>query len=128
MPPVVAAGAFRSRPLDGAPGTWILEPFESDQPRLVIAGHVGPPFPETLNGLDLRAVSDGRWRLLCREGQFEFAARLVERLEPLPQLFDPLLAPHALRARDRARVGILLKLLRLPGGAWLLRAWHASRN
>ena len=94
----------------------------------MIAGHVGPPLPETLHGLELLAVGNGRWRLRCREGQLEFAARLVERLEPLPQLFDPLLARHALRARDRARVGILLKLLRLPGGAWLLRAWHASRN
>ena len=77
--------------------------------------------------LDLRDAS-GAWRLGCREGEFTFSARSIEYHEALPQLFDPLLAGFALRSRDRAVVRVLLRLLRLPGGAWLMRAWHASRG
>jgi hypothetical protein len=131
MPPVLAAGAFRSRCLAAAPGTWILEPLEAGQPRIVIAGHVGSRLPEMLHGIELRPARESapeRWQLVCREGEFEFEARGIERLEALPRLFDPLLAGHTLGARDRVAVRILLKLLRLPGGAWLLRTWHGSRR
>ena len=35
---------------------------------------------------------------------------------------------HALRQARTIGWGVLLRLLRLPGGAWLMRAWHASRG
>lgn len=50
-----------------------------------------------------------------------------ELLQPLPGLFDEMLSPFAMKPRDRVLVRVLLRLLRLPGGAWLLRTWHASR-
>ena len=69
-----------------------------------------------------------RWLLLAREGKFEFRASGAEDQASRPGTFDALLSPYALRPRDRRIVGILLRLLRLPGGAWLLRTWHASRH
>jgi hypothetical protein len=46
----------------------------------------------------------------------------------LPGFFDEMLAAHALRSRDKVVVRWLLWLLRLPGGAKLLRSWHARRG
>jgi hypothetical protein len=50
--------------------------------------------------------------------------QLVER----PDLYRELLRAFALRTGDRLAARILLALLRLPGGARLLRAWHARRS
>lgn len=49
---------------------------------------------------------------------------LVER----PDLYQELHRPFALRTGDRLAARVLLALLRLPGGARLLRAWHARRS
>ena len=50
--------------------------------------------------------------------------QLVER----PDLFQELHRPFALRTGDRLAAWMLLAMLRLPGGAQLLRAWHARRS
>ena len=55
-------------------------------------------------------------------------ARGWEVLESRPGFYDESLAPFALRPRDRSVVGWLLRLLQLPGGSWLLRAWHTRRR
>jgi hypothetical protein len=52
----------------------------------------------------------------------------VDRIEMRPWRFDELHRPFALGAGDRLAVRILLALLRLPGGAKLLRLWHARRS
>ena len=49
---------------------------------------------------------------------------LVER----PDLYAELHRPFALRRGERLAARLLLALLRLPGGARLLRAWHARRG
>lgn len=51
-----------------------------------------------------------------------------DRIEMRPSLFDALHRPFALGAGERIAARCLLALLRLPGGAKLLRAWHARRS
>lgn len=88
--------------------------------------------PDRLHGLLVEEVGSrgnrARWELACEEGRFALEGRGLEVLAAEPHLFDELLTPFALRARDRKVVGWLLRLLRLPGGAWLLRAWHTRRR
>lgn len=100
--------------------------------QVVVTGYQGPMLPRLIHDPRLQptgeTVEPRTWRLACREGEFRFTARGVEQHEALPGLFDPLLAGFALRPRDRTVVRVLLRLLRLPGGAWLMRAWHASRG
>ena len=50
---------------------------------------------------------------------FQIAAR--------PDLYAELHRPFALSRGERLAARILLALLRLPGGAGLLRRWHARR-
>lgn len=97
-------------------------------PRLVLTACRGSALPAEVHDPRLEEAGSGLWRLACREGRFEFHAAGVELLEPRPDLFQALLAGHALRPRDRLVVRSLLGLLRLPGGARLLRAWHARRG
>lgn len=52
----------------------------------------------------------------------------VDRIELRPSLFDELHRPFALGTGERIAARCLLALLRLPGGAKLLRAWHARRG
>jgi hypothetical protein len=54
--------------------------------------------------------------------------RTIERIEMRPSLFAELHRPFALRAGEKLAARCLLALLRLPGGAKLLRAWHARRG
>lgn len=52
----------------------------------------------------------------------------VDRIEMRPSLFRDLHRPFALGAGERTAARVLLALLRLPGGAKLLRAWHSKRS
>lgn len=47
--------------------------------------------------------------------------------EPRPDLYEPLLAPFALRRRDRLLGRLLVGLARIPGAVRLLTGWHARR-
>ena len=98
-------------------------------PRWFLSGCAGDPLPAAIHDPRLESLdSPGRWRLDCLEGSFEFTARAVEVQEALPSLFDEMLAPYALRNRDKRVVRWLLRLVRLPGGARLLRSWQARRG
>jgi hypothetical protein len=55
-------------------------------------------------------------------------ARTVDHVALRPSLFHELHRPFALGAGERIAMRGLLVLLRLPGGARLLRAWHARRG
>ena len=55
-------------------------------------------------------------------------ARGVDRISMRPSLYRELHRPFALKASERLAARCLLALLRLPGGAKLLRAWHARRG
>lgn len=48
-------------------------------------------------------------------------------IEERPELYEHLHRPFALRGGERLVARLLLALLRLPGGAGLLRRWHAGR-
>lgn len=93
----------------------------------VIGGYRGPRLPDELTNPAL-VVSGRGWRLTSSEGAFDFDARAVDRLTERPALFVAMHRPFALKYSDRIAVRILLGLLRLPGGARLLRRWHAKRR
>jgi hypothetical protein len=50
------------------------------------------------------------------------------RHDPLPHLYDRELARFAPSARERLVVGLLMRLLRIPGVTRLIRAWHGWRT
>jgi hypothetical protein len=97
---------------------------------IVISGFQGPALPAQLTSpaIELASGAAGEWRLTCAEGEFRFRARAVDQLTERPALFTPLHRPFALSGADRLAVRVLLWLLRLPGGARLLRFWHARRG
>jgi hypothetical protein len=125
-------GGFMVIPAAADAATVSLAAEASPGLQVVITGYRGPVLPRRIHDPRLRPTGEttdpGAWRLSCPEGEFAFTARGVEHHQALPGLFDPLLAGFSLRARDRTVVRVLLRLLRLPGGAWLMRAWHASRG
>jgi len=132
MQEMVLEGAFTVVQVAAEGGSVSLASGTLPGTQWVISGYRGPVLPRLIHDPRLGpaggTAAPGAWRLGCREGEFPFTARGVERHEALPGLFDPLLAGFSLRPRDRTVVRVLLRLLRLPGGAWLMRAWHASRR
>jgi hypothetical protein len=72
----------------------------------------------------LRAVGSGDADLVVHDAR----GREIERIEMRPSLFAALHRPFSLGAGERLAARALLALLRLPGGARLLRAWHAGRS
>ena len=100
---------------------------------LDIAQYQGPKLPAVLTDPAVEALGDsGRalpsWRISCAEGQFEFQALAIEQIEECRALYEPLHERFRLSRSDRLAVRVLLWLLRLPGGAGLLRRWHAHRQ
>ena len=115
----------------GLPGRLVLRGPATPGTRLVlIAGYDGPELPPKLTDPDLEAPqgAENRWCLRSAEGRFHFRAAAVEQLDGRPDLWEPLHRPFALRPGERRVALLLLGLLRLPGGAWLLRRWHALRG
>ena len=51
----------------------------------------------------------------------------LPRHEPLPDLFDPLLAGFQPTPFQRRIGRLLIALVRIPGALRLLRAWHARQ-
>lgn len=98
---------------------------------MAASGYQGPSLPETITNAVLhRQEGTGSIRGLLEtdQGRFEFESAVIDRIETRPGLFAGLHRPFALSATDRLAVRLLLALLRLPGGAGLLRRWHASRT
>ncbi|MGQ0430390.1 MAG: hypothetical protein ACT4UQ_10700 [Gammaproteobacteria bacterium] len=121
---------FRIVKQDGPGGRLVLEaPTAAGRRRIVVAGYEGPALPASLRDpvIDAGAAA-GQWRLSAAEGTFGFHARTIDRIDERPRLYEPLHLPFALSGTDRAAVRVLLWLLRLPGGARLLRRWHAGRS
>lgn len=122
---------FRVAERGGPAGRMVLCRQSRDATHwLVISGFEGPELPAQVTDPALEPAADaaGAWRLRCAEGEFQFRARAVDRLATRPALFAPLHRPFALSGTDRLAVRILLWLLRWPGGARLLRHWHAQRG
>lgn len=94
----------------------------------VFGGYEGPELPDVLGGARLESRGGGRYRIAAAQGDFEFGAKSADRVAMRPSLFDALHRPFALGTRDRFAARALLSLLGLPGGAKLLRLWHARRS
>lgn len=96
---------------------------------LVISGFRGSPLPDTITNprMETRGGPES-WRMVGSQGTFDFEARAVDEIEIQPALYQELHRPFVLTTGDRFAVRCLLALLRLPGGARLLRLWHASRS
>ena len=115
-------------------GRLVLRANDKDATHLlVISRYEGPTMPGMLTDpvIEPGAAEDASrsgWRLRSGEGQFEFRALAVDRLEERPALYEPLHLPFALSRSDRAAVRVLSWLLRVPGGARLLRLWHTQRQ
>jgi hypothetical protein len=94
----------------------------------VFGGYRGAELPAALEGARLEPEGSGRYRLSATGGRFEFSADACDRITERPALFDVLHRPFALAGGERLAARALLVLLRLPGGAKLLRLWHAGRS
>jgi hypothetical protein len=95
---------------------------------LVIGGYQGPALPAEIDSPKVEPRATGGFRIIGEQGILDFDARAIDRIEMHPSLFDELHRPFALGTGDRLAVRVLLALLRLPGGAKLLRYWHARRG
>jgi hypothetical protein len=95
---------------------------------LVVSGYQGEEPPASVSDARIEALGAGAWRVSGREGSVRFTARAVDEIEMRPALFEGLHRPFALRTGERVVARVLLAMLRLPGGARLLRRWHARRS
>ncbi len=123
-----AATSFRL--VDGGPAQRAV--LRSQAPGrsevLVLGGYQGPALPAQIGSPEVEAREGGGFRIISDQGVLEFDARAIDRIEMRPSLFEALHRPFVLSAGDRLAVRILLALLRLPGGAKLLRLWHSRRS
>lgn len=130
--PVTAT--FETVERHGPGGRLVLRYGSSgDTRQFVISGYDGPELPARVTDATIEprlvgADTHAGWCLRSREGVFAFRARAVDVIEERPALYQPLHRSFALSATDRFAVRILLWMLRLPGGARLLRRWHAGRS
>lgn len=100
---------------------------------LVIAGYAGPELPDALTGASVHGNDDAAGpgmvlRIASNEGSFDCRARAVDHLAECPALYESMHRRFALTMTDRLAVRVLLGLLRMPGGARLLRLWHSRRR
>ena len=95
---------------------------------LVIGGYQGPALPAQIGNPKVEPRAGGGFRIISEQGVLDFDARTIDRIEMRPALFEALHRPFAVGAGDRLAIRVLLGLLRLPGGAKLLRLWHARRS
>jgi len=130
MPERERAARFRLIEQNGPGNRLLLESTAADGcRRIVISEYRGPALPASLNEPVIApGRGEGEWSLTAAEGRFDFRARSVDRIDERPALLEPLHRPFALSVGDRIAVRMLLWLLRLPGGARLLRRWHAGRD
>jgi hypothetical protein len=124
-----AAPIFTQVERDGPSGRRVLRSEEADDVQLiVISGFSGPALPERVSRPEIHGGSAGqRWRFTTAEGVFEFQARSVDRINCRAALYEPLHRRFSMSAAERAAVRLLLRALRLPGGARLLRWWQSRR-
>jgi hypothetical protein len=95
---------------------------------IVISGFSGPALPERVTCPQIQGgVAGHGWRLSAAEGVFEFHARAVDRVDCRAALYGSLHARFAPSVVDRAAMRLLLRTLRLPGGARILRWWQSLR-
>jgi len=132
MSSITASGRFLRDDEAAVQGRWVFRSeCGADGDSIIVSRCLRGELPEVL--VDPRfersaGAPAARWLLATAGATYEFEAAEVTLLRPRPQLLAPLVAPFSLRPRDRRVLRVLLWLLRLPGGARALRAWHARRG
>ncbi len=124
-----AAPVFNLVERDGPCARRVLRSEAAEDVQLiVIVEFSGSALPERVTRPEILGGRAGHgWRLSSAEGVFEFHARAVDRIDCRATLYGPLHARFALSVTERAAVRLLLRALRLPGGARLLRWWQSRR-
>jgi hypothetical protein len=123
-----AAPVFTQVERDGPSGRRVLRSEAADDVQLiVISGFSGPALPERVSRPEIHGGAGQAWRLTTAEGVFEFQARSVDRIDCRAVLYEPLHRRFSISSTERAAVRLLLRALRLPGGARLLRWWQSRR-
>lgn len=113
----------------GPAGRVALRARSGERAELWVFGRYrGSELPATLRQARLVDRGGNRYRITADEGDFDFEADAVDRIAERAPLFSALHRPFALAAKERLAARALLALLRLPGGARLLRLWHAGRS
>ena len=114
---------------DGPCARRVLRSEAADDLQLiVIAGFRGPALPERLTRPEILGGGAGQgWRISSAEGVFEFHARAVDRIDCRAALYRPLHTRFSLSVGGRVATRLLLRALRLPGGARMLRWWQSLR-
>jgi hypothetical protein len=133
MPAAPSANVYHLVEIDGPAGRRVLETRADDRRELLVFAQVqGAIWPGTLSNAFVAPRDDTadvrRWRLSSDQGHFDFEAKLIDRVEIRPALYATLHRRFALTNLERLAIRVLIALLRLPGGARLLRRWHARRN
>ena len=125
---IVAKGRFERRPAPA--GRALFASGSTAGAWIEVAGWLAGDLPDELDNPAFvpETGGAGRWRLSHGGTELEIVAAAVTLIEPRPGLLAPLVAPFALKPGERRAARVLLALLRLPGGARLLRAWHARRR
>jgi hypothetical protein len=124
-----AVATYRLVERSGPGQRVVLRRDDADRPDLlVIAGFRGATLPEAIAGPRVTSQGAAAWRLEGDGRAIQFEARAVDEIEVRPALYAALHRRFAPGAGDRLAVHVLLALLRLPGGAGLLRRWHARRG
>jgi hypothetical protein len=127
--PAVAANEYRLVERSG-PGARVQfrRQVAGETRILVISGWHGAAPPATVTDPRLESSAAGAWRLSGSGGVAEFGARAADSIVMRPGLYEDLHRPFRLKRGERIAARCLLALLRLPGGARLLRNWHSKRN
>jgi hypothetical protein len=127
--PAAASRTFQVVERSGPGGRAVLRRGGGESEELIaISAFRGPALPDALT--DPRIVPQGAdsWRIESEGRSVDFTARAVDAIEVRPALYAELHRAFALGRGERLAARLLLALLRLPGGARLLRRWHAGRS
>lgn len=134
MSQVIASGIFQLLERHGPADRLLLRGQTGDCLRwLVFSGYEGPELPDTLTSTTIRVGDSANGpgtvlRIASNEGSFDCRARTVDCVDECPALYEPLHRQFVMKVTDRLAVRVLLGLLRLPGGARLMRLWHSRRG
>ncbi len=128
--PVDACREYHLVDRAGPGGRVVLRQDPGDGTRLlVMSAYRGPALPAAVANPRIESGGGhGIWRLIGDHGCITFHASAVDVIETRPALYESLHRRFTLAPRDRLALRVLLALLRLPGGARLLRRWQARRG
>jgi hypothetical protein len=124
-----ARGPFERRPAERGDVARYVSGGGTELRLEGVADSALPAVADVLAIVEL-AGAEGRKRVrLMADGvAFVLAVRGWRVHEAQGRFYQDALAGFGPSAREARTMRWLLRALRLPGGAWLLRAWHARRS